>query len=190
MQNILKSLSIACLLASSLSVPTYADSFNDKDVVIDSNKNIVKNSFGNCVRTKWVVDNDKCSEVAEVVAPVTPPAPKTHSRSYLVFFDFDKSELTPDALNIIKAASDDAKTSHSKTFALTGHTDRAGSVPYNIKLSERRNASVEKQLISLGSKDKDIGTKAKGESVPLVPTADGVREAQNRRVEIIFYYVK
>jgi outer membrane protein OmpA-like peptidoglycan-associated protein len=69
---------------------------------------------------------------------------------------------------------------------LAGHTDRSGSVQYNIGLAERRNASVRGYLTSHGISDTAITAQAFGESQPRVPTADGVRELQNRRVEITY----
>ena len=69
---------------------------------------------------------------------------------------------------------------------LAGHTDRSGSVAYNIGLAERRNASVTEYLASRGIPEMRIASEAFGESQPRVPTADGVRELQNRRVEVSY----
>jgi outer membrane protein OmpA-like peptidoglycan-associated protein len=68
---------------------------------------------------------------------------------------------------------------------LTGHADRAGPSDYNFGLSRRRADAVKAELVRLGVSSAEITTEAKGESEPLVPTADGVPEAQNRRVEIL-----
>ena len=69
---------------------------------------------------------------------------------------------------------------------LAGHTDRSGSTTYNMGLAERRNASVRGYLSSRGIPDTRITSEAFGESRPRVETADGVREPQNRRVEIMY----
>ena len=69
---------------------------------------------------------------------------------------------------------------------LAGHTDRSGSVTYNMGLAERRNASVQAYLAGRGVPEDRISSEAFGESQPRVPTADGVRELQNRRVEITY----
>ena len=69
---------------------------------------------------------------------------------------------------------------------LAGHTDRSGSVTYNMGLAERRNASVRSYLTGRGIPDGRISGEAFGESQPRVPTADGVRELQNRRVEVSY----
>ena len=67
-----------------------------------------------------------------------------------------------------------------------GHADRSGSAQYNIGLSERRNASTRAYLTARGIPDGNITSQGFGESQPRVPTADGVRELQNRRVEITY----
>lgn len=169
-----------------------------KEVVKDSNKNIVKNTFGNCVYTAATAKTDECKNTPEVEAPKLPePAPIAQetipmkpikrSRSYLVFFDFNKSNLTPSAAEIVRKAYAEATGTQGKhNFSLTGHTDRSGSDAYNMKLSKSRVTSVKKELVKLGESSATIESNAKGESEPLVPTADGVKEAQNRRVEIIY----
>jgi outer membrane protein OmpA-like peptidoglycan-associated protein len=103
---------------------------------------------------------------------------------FLVFFDFDSAKLTPEALDILKSAANVATKGNYKRFVLTGHADRSGSTEYNLALSQRRADAVKKELLALGLPGGEIATEAKGESVPLVPTADGVQEPQNRRVEI------
>jgi outer membrane protein OmpA-like peptidoglycan-associated protein len=69
---------------------------------------------------------------------------------------------------------------------VNGYTDSSGSPAYNLKLSQRRADSVAKELVSDGVQRSEIDIHGYGETHPLVPTADGVREPQNRRVEIIF----
>jgi outer membrane protein OmpA-like peptidoglycan-associated protein len=125
-----------------------------------------------------------------VAAPAPAPAPKPVqavpiAKSYLVFFDFDKSVITPDAHKIITQAAADAKANHSTTIALTGHTDTVGSEKYNMALSLRRANAVKAELVKLGIPADEISVVGKGKSEPLVPTKDGVREPQNRRVQIV-----
>jgi outer membrane protein OmpA-like peptidoglycan-associated protein len=69
---------------------------------------------------------------------------------------------------------------------LAGHADRSGSTQYNVGLSERRNTSVTGYLTGKGIPATRINSQAFGESQNRVPTADGVRELQNRRVEITY----
>ena len=70
------------------------------------------------------------------------------------------------------------------SFEITGHTDRTGSAAYNKKLSKIRANSVKKELVNFGVEDKDIQIDWKGESEPLIDTADQIKEPQNRRAEI------
>jgi OOP family OmpA-OmpF porin len=129
-------------------------------------------------------------EVAEEAAPVVAAAPEAApapiSRTYIVFFDFDKSELTPEAMAVLKQASEDAQAGNAVALQVVGHADRAGSDSYNMALSNRRANTVESALTQLGLSNGNIQTMAKGESEPLVQTDDGVREPQNRRVEVMY----
>ncbi len=118
---------------------------------------------------------------AAPVKPVVAPVPQ----SYMVFFDFNKSELTPEAKRIVASAAQDLQRGGTIRLMVTGHTDTVGSVSYNQKLSERRAASVQAELESLGVQPGMIRTNGAGKTGLLVPTADGVREAQNRRAEIV-----
>ncbi|TNE37910.1 MAG: OmpA family protein, partial [Sphingomonadales bacterium] len=105
---------------------------------------------------------------------------------YIVFFDFDSSDITPDAATILDNAVSAYGNCGNAQVMLAGHADRSGGAKYNIGLSERRNTSVKAYLVSKGISDGVISTEAFGESKPRVETADGVREPQNRRVEITY----
>jgi OOP family OmpA-OmpF porin len=125
---------------------------------------------------------------AEPVAPPPPPppAPVCNKGPYIVFFDWDKSDITPEAATILDSAVSAYGNCDSVPIMLAGYTDRSGSTQYNQGLSERRNASTRAYLTSHGIPDGSISSQAFGESNPRVPTADGVRELQNRRVEITY----
>ena len=120
----------------------------------------------------------------ETYVPPPPPAPKPHS--YLVFFDFNKSALTPQGKSIVDDAAKNAETASVTHIDVTGHTDTVGSDAYNMRLSKRRAESVASELEKQGVKSDEIAIIAKGKRDLLVPTADGVREPQNRRVEIVY----
>jgi outer membrane protein OmpA-like peptidoglycan-associated protein len=122
-------------------------------------------------------------EPKPMAKPAPPPPPQPED--FLVFFDFDSSKLTPEALNIVKSAAAAAKKGNFARITLTGHADRAGPIDYNFDLSRRRADAVKAELVRLGVSATEIATEAKGETEPLVPTADGVPEPQNRRVEIL-----
>ena len=111
----------------------------------------------------------------------TPPAP----RNFLVFFDFDRSTLTPRAMDIVKEAAGVAKAGQNARVTCTGHTDTAGPANYNMALSLRRASAVKDALVREGVSAAAISVVGKGETTLLVQTKDGVREPQNRRVEIV-----
>ncbi|SFK93418.1 OmpA family protein [Falsiroseomonas stagni] len=120
---------------------------------------------------------------APVVAP-TPAAAPAPARTFLVFFDFDRADLTDRARQIIGEAATNSRTGTTR-IEVSGHADRSGTPQYNQRLSERRAAAVAAELERRGVARSAMTIQAFGESRPLVPTADGVREPQNRRVEIV-----
>jgi outer membrane protein OmpA-like peptidoglycan-associated protein len=126
---------------------------------------------------------------AETPAAYTPPpvqAPMAGPRSYLVFFDFNKSDLTTQAMTIVDQAASNAGPAKVTRLTVTGHTDTVGSDAYNMRLSRRRAESVASRLEKDGIASSEIEIVAKGKRDLLVPTADGVREPQNRRVQIVY----
>lgn len=125
-------------------------------------------------------------------APAPPPAALVATaaaaeipRNFLVFFDWNQANITRLAGNIIQSAATEAKRVDKVRISLTGHADRSGPPRYNRHLSLRRANAVRQRLQRLGIAANDIAVFAKGESAPLIATNDGVREPQNRRVEII-----
>ncbi len=121
---------------------------------------------------------------APAPAPMASPAPVT-AKTYLVFFDWDKYSLTPRATQIIAEAASDSKTSRVTTLNVSGYTDTSGTPNYNQGLSERRAKAVAAKLVADGVPATEISIHAYGETHLLVPTGPGVREPQNRRVEIV-----
>ena len=121
--------------------------------------------------------------MATIQSALPPPAP---APVYFVFFDFDGDELTTEARAIVDTIADDAPPGDGAPIAVTGHADRAGAGDYNLALSTRRATGVRAALESRGIAGDRIVVDGVGESDPLLPTADGVREPSNRRVEIRF----
>lgn len=146
------------------------------------------------IRYTFAEPKAKPAPVAEATpapAPVvatsraTPPVVAPVPQSYMVFFDFDKATLTPEALRIIASAAEDYKTGGYVRLVVTGHTDTMGTAKYNQKLSERRSAAVKAEFVRLGVPADGVSASGAGKGSLLVPTADRVREAQNRRAEIV-----
>jgi outer membrane protein OmpA-like peptidoglycan-associated protein len=122
---------------------------------------------------------------APMASPPPPPPPARTAKSFIVFFDFDRSNITAQAQATINDAVAAAKAGNSTRITLTGHTDRSGSEQYNQALSVRRGEAVKAAMIRGGIPANAIVVIGRGESQPLVQTPDGVREPQNRRVEIV-----
>ena len=129
----------------------------------------------------------RASDAAAALPPSAPvPPPVCNKGPYIVFFDWNKSDITPEAASILDSAINAYGNCQSVPVVLAGYADRSGTPRYNIGLSNRRNASVQVYLIGHGVPAGAITARGFGEANPRVPTADGVRELQNRRVEITY----
>jgi len=117
-------------------------------------------------------------------APTAAPAPAP-ARSYLVFFDWDKSNLTDRAKSIVREAADNSTHVQVTRIEVNGYTDTSGTPNYNQDLSVRRARAVAGELVRDGVPQNVIEVHGFGETHLLVSTGPGVREPQNRRVEII-----
>ncbi len=142
--------------------------------------------FGFSVKYRFGGESEpEAAPAAYVPPPAVAPASAV-PKSYLVFFDFNKSDLTPQATEIVDTAAKNATGSKVTQLTVTGHTDTVGSDAYNMRLSRRRAESVAAQLQKDGIPSSEIEIVAKGKRDLLVPTGDGVREPQNRRVQIVY----
>jgi OmpA-OmpF porin, OOP family len=105
-------------------------------------------------------------------------------KSYIVFFDFNKSNLTEAAQAVVSEAVRTAKSNGFVKVQVTGHTDTVGSARYNQTLSVARAQAVREEMIRDGLDGGSIAIEGRGFHDLLVPTAPGVREPQNRRAVI------
>ena len=80
----------------------------------------------------------------EAVTPPPPPA------TYIVFFDFNKANLTAEAQGVVAEAANAYRSTGKVHVKVVGHTDTVGSSSYNQKLSERRAATVKAEMVRLG----------------------------------------
>ena len=115
----------------------------------------------------------------------TPGARVEAPRSYLVFFDWDKSDLSARAKQIIGEAAQASTKNAVTRIEVAGYADTSGTHVYNQGLSQRRANNVAAELVRDGVPKAAIAISAFGDTKLLVPTGPGVREPQNRRVEIV-----
>jgi outer membrane protein OmpA-like peptidoglycan-associated protein len=121
--------------------------------------------------------------VAPAAVPAPPPPPSR--RVFLVFFDWDRDTITPQGNAILQQAANAYRSGAPVQIQVTGYTDRSGSPGYNQRLSERRANNVARALAGMGVPRNQMAVSGRGENDNRVPTAPGVREPQNRRVEIV-----
>ena len=122
---------------------------------------------------------------SEPPPPPPPPPPQAAApQSFMVFFDWDRSNLSQQAVQVIGQAASTFKSRGAARLVATGHTDTSGPENYNMALSLRRANAVKNELVRQGVPAEAISVVGRGEEGLLVQTADGVREPQNRRVEI------
>lgn len=115
------------------------------------------------------------------VLDVLPPAPV----SFTLFFDPGTTDLTAESLASLPAVLEEIGRRDSVDVNIAGHTDRAGTDAANRALSEQRAEVVRAALLEIGVREDAVISTYHGEADPAVPTADGVAEPRNRRVEVI-----
>jgi outer membrane protein OmpA-like peptidoglycan-associated protein len=126
---------------------------------------------------------DQIAALEEALKPkamAAAPEPVT----FVVYFDFDKAELDPQAQSVLAEAEAAAKKLGG-AVSIAGYTDTAGAATYNDGLSAVRADAVAKALAAGGVASTRIATSAEGERAPAVATPDGTPEAANRRAVII-----
>lgn len=118
--------------------------------------------------------------------PAPEPEPEAMApESVTAYFGFDDASLTGDAMEKLREAAEEARGREDLSISITGHADRAGPEEYNLQLSLRRAENARGALLDMGLPEDSISIAGRGESEPAVPTEDGVREQDNRRVEVL-----
>jgi outer membrane protein OmpA-like peptidoglycan-associated protein len=192
-------LPLLLLSAAAFATPAAANYFSNPAAGVNLNVGSAPNPKPMEVRTVTETIRERIAEappappppppappiVAEAAPPPPPaPPPVATVRNFVVFFDFDKSNLTEEARQVVASAVNAAKSSGTARITVTGHTDTVGSQRYNQRLSERRAESVKTEMVRLGMNGSEITTIGRSFNEPLVATGPGVREPQNRRAMI------
>jgi outer membrane protein OmpA-like peptidoglycan-associated protein len=151
------------------------------NVLLTDGEDVVKHAA--TIGLRYALHTPQTMSDAVVSAP--PPEPVSSApRQFIVFFGFNKYNLTSEALRVISEAVVAAKETGSASVLITGHTDTVGSNGYNQRLSMRRSNAVRSEMVRQGIPAAAISASGKGETELLVQTADGVKEPQNRRATI------
>ena len=106
--------------------------------------------------------------------------------SYTLYFDFDKSNIRAGEREILAQIANEIEKYDPTQITVTGFADRAGSIEYNEKLSQRRATTVAKALQDQNITTEYVEQDARGELEPAVNTPDGVKLQENRRVVVDF----
>ena len=122
---------------------------------------------------------------ADQGSPPAAAAPQLAGAWYQVFFDTDKTDLSPRGQLIVSKVADVVRTHDEVRVTVIGRTDRAGTAAANMALSERRAELVRDALIAAGVPAARIDTSWLGEGKQDVPTPDDVAAQRNRVVDIV-----
>jgi len=98
-----------------------------------------------------------------------------------IYFDFDKSNIRPDAREVLKANADYFLKNSSASIVVEGHCDERGTAEYNMALGQRRAQEAKKYLVNLGVKDSKMKTISYGKERPVDNGHDEKAWAKNRR---------
>lgn len=152
-------------------------------------------NFGSEAAAAPAVEYKDCWDGSSVpMAASCPPQPMEATAAdlepiqFTVYFDYDKSNLTPQAATLVQEAASRALENDIETVVVSGNTDTSGSSAYNQALSERRARAVHDALIANGVSADSIRVEAFGETNPAKPTPDGVREPLNRRSDVVISF--
>jgi len=181
---------------------------NDHDVVHDERGQIIRATNGTCVRTKWYADDDVCatrkisehavSQLTVIEAKKTRLTSEFSREERTVYFDFDRADLSAEALGRLDTLVDALKADKTVRQAhIVGYADRLGSEAYNEKLSQKRANTVYDYIVKKGYANANVTqTRWVGESEPGTDCPAQARSGlisclqYDRRVEVAIEYVQ
>ncbi len=192
---------LSVFFAIALVLSSNSNASNNRDVVQDERGNVVVNSFGNCVRTKWQSASDACAPSPaprRVAEPMKPVKARSLSKEELsIYFDFNKSNINAESRRKLDRLADILKSdSEVKAAEIVGFADRIGSDDYNLKLSEKRANAVKNYLAKKNYFNTNVAeVRWLGETAPVTKCANNLKRAelinclgQDRRVELEIQY--
>ena len=196
--------SIISLLCGVMLVSSAAHAAPANKVAVDKADQVLTNTFGNCVRTKWDAQSDVCAPEAPkpepvVMTPPPAPAPVIDLDARTLYFEFDNARLTAQSVDKLNNLINILRNSSGVVSAkVIGYADEMGNEGYNRALSSKRASAAKAYLDRYLSIPTQVTVvQGLGESVS-VTNCNGVkvREARiaclaaDRRVEIEFKYQK
>lgn len=178
-----KKLAATGLLLTAFVSPAHAEQAHAV-VRVASSGTIVHNTWGNCVRTKWIDNHEACNEIS--------------LEDRTVYFPFGKTTLTKEAkarLNTL-VAKIKADGAHVHNAQAVGYADRIGNPKANMKLSLKRAEAVRSYLVAKGIvTSRTVKVRGEGESTPTTDCPSDLPRARliqclqgDRRVEVVIDY--
>lgn len=150
--------------------------------------------FTGCAEKKTVVTDGSAQE-QKVAAAQTADTTKEQSAKMRaaaiaatvsdINFDFDKSNIRPDAREILKTNADVFLNNSASTIVIGGYCDERGTAEYNMALGQKRAQEAKKYLVNLGIKESKMKTISYGEERPLDPGSNEEAWAKNRRAHFV-----
>lgn len=140
----------------------------------------------NGTSTQETATEQQAAADASAAQTASAPALPQYPRAYRILFGWNEARLDSSAFDTLRQAANNARNGGVTLIEATGHADTSGTNAFNDDISKRRAEAVQHTLMSLGIPADMIDIHWKGERELLVETGDGIREPQNRRVEILF----
>lgn len=161
-----------------LVIPVYVDAVTGKVTAVDGS--FVARLLG----SNELPPIESQTQQTAPLPPERPPAPGLTPKTYIVYFDFDKYSLTPEAANVVSEAASYYRYAGYTKCTVTGHTDKVPGREYAIALSEREAAAVKAEMVRLGMDAAKIVTIGKGQEDPAVSSDSQPKQPLNRRAVI------
>ena len=155
-------------------------------VIFPNNGNVKGNAITSDNYNHSILIGMRYAFGAPPVAAAPMPVADVGAKTFLVFFDWNRADLNGSANAVVRDAAAYATRTQYTRIDVDGNADTTGTAGYNVGLSERRARAVAAEMVRNGVPQSAIQMHAYGDTKLLVPTGPGVREPQNRRVDIVY----
>jgi outer membrane protein OmpA-like peptidoglycan-associated protein len=164
--------------------PEDPDGFDDQDGCpdLDNDKDTIADIDDQCPNEAGPAGGDRSGCPRKSLVVVTDKEIKITQQ---IHFEFDKDVIRKESYPILDAVAEVLQKYPSMRIEVQGHTDNKGAAAYNLKLSDRRAASVRKYLIGKGVASERLVSRGYGLTRPLVPNDSEQNRALNRRVQFM-----